>query len=153
MGFGRDVRRSLFHTVTDYSPAKVAGFGASSLITRVTNDVQQVQMLVQMSCTLLIAAPMMIVGGLILAVREDGALSMLLLVSVPVMIVAVGSVVVRMVPQFQAMQERIDSVNRICASRSPAFASCAPSCASPTRNSASTREIRCSPTPPCAPDI
>jgi ATP-binding cassette subfamily B protein len=113
MGFGRDVRRSLFHTVTDYSAREVAGFGASSLITRVTNDVQQVQMLVQMSCTLLIAAPMMIVGGVILAVREDGALSMLLLVSVPVMIVAVGSVVVRMVPQFQAMQDRIDKVNGI----------------------------------------
>jgi ATP-binding cassette subfamily B protein len=113
MGFGRDVRRSLFHTVTDYSAREVAGFGAPSLITRITNDVQQVQMLVQMSCTLLIAAPMMIVGGVILAIREDATLSMLLLVSVPVMIVAVGSVVIRMVPQFQFMQERIDKLNEI----------------------------------------
>src|SRR6185369_11489244 len=70
MGFGRDVRRSLFHTVTDYSAREVAGCGASCLITRDTNDVQPVQMLEQMSCTLLIAAPMMIVGGVILAVRE-----------------------------------------------------------------------------------
>jgi ATP-binding cassette subfamily B protein len=113
MGFGRDVRRSLFHTVTDYSAREVAGFGAPSLITRITNDVQQVQMLVQMSCTLLIAAPMMIVGGVILAVREDAQLSMLLLVSVPVMIVCVGAVVVQMVPQFQHMQERIDKLNEI----------------------------------------
>jgi ATP-binding cassette subfamily B protein len=113
MGFGRDVRRSLFHTVTDYSAREVAGFGAPSLITRITNDVQQVQMLVQMSCTLLIAAPMMIVGGVILAIREDAHLSGLLLVSVPVMIVAVGSVVIRMVPQFQHMQERIDKLNEI----------------------------------------
>jgi ATP-binding cassette subfamily B protein len=113
MGFGRDVRRSLFHTVTDYSAREVAGFGAPSLITRITNDVQQVQMLVQMSCTLLIAAPMMIVGGVILAVREDAQLSMLLLVSVPVMIVAVGAVVVQMVPQFQHMQERIDRLNEV----------------------------------------
>jgi len=113
MGFGRDVRSSLFHTVTDYSSREVAHFGAPSLITRITNDVQQVQMLVQMSCTLLIAAPMMIVGGVIFAVREDVGLSALLLVSVPVMLVSVGSVIVRMVPQFQRMQDRIDKVNEV----------------------------------------
>jgi ATP-binding cassette subfamily B multidrug efflux pump len=113
MGFGRDVRGDLFHTVTGYSAREVAGFGAPSLITRITNDVQQVQMLVQLTCTLLIAAPMMIIGGVILAIREDAALSMLLLVSVPVMVIAVGAVVIRMVPQFQAMQERIDKVNTV----------------------------------------
>jgi ATP-binding cassette subfamily B protein len=113
MGFGRDVRRTLFHTVTDYSAREVAHFGAPSLITRITNDVQQVQMLVQMTCTLLIAAPIMIVGGVILALREDVGLSTLLLVSVPVMVVSIGLVVTRMVPQFQAMQERIDKVNQI----------------------------------------
>jgi ATP-binding cassette, subfamily B, multidrug efflux pump len=113
MGFGRDVRRSLFHTVTDYSAREVAQFGAPSLITRITNDVQQVQMLVQMTCTLLIAAPMMVVGGVIMALREDVGLSSLLLVSVPVMVVAVGVVVVRMVPQFQLMQVRIDRVNQV----------------------------------------
>ncbi|MFN8036797.1 MAG: ABC transporter ATP-binding protein [Acidimicrobiia bacterium] len=113
MGFGRDVRGSLFHTVTDYSAREVAHFGAPSLITRITNDVQQVQMLVQMSCTLLIAAPMMIVGGVIMAMREDLSLSTILLVSVPVMVVTVGGVVWRMVPQFQQMQERIDRVNQV----------------------------------------
>ncbi len=113
MGFGRDVRASLFHTVTDYSSREVAHFGAPSLITRITNDVQQVQMLVQMSCTLLIAAPMMIVGGVIFAIREDVGLSALLLVSVPVMLLSVGSVIIRMVPQFQRMQDRIDKVNEI----------------------------------------
>ena len=113
MGFGRDVRRDLFHRVTDYSTQAVDHFGASSLITRITNDVQQVQMLVLMSATLLVSAPIMIVGGTIMAVREDGPLSLLLLVSVPVLVVCVGLVVVRMVPQFQDMQERIDTVNRV----------------------------------------
>ncbi len=113
MAFGRDVRRDLFHRVTGFSTQEVDLFGAPSLITRITNDVQQVQMLVVMSATLLISAPIMIVGGTIMAVREDGPLSLLLLVSVPALILSVGSVVVRLVPQFQAMQERIDAVNRI----------------------------------------
>jgi ATP-binding cassette subfamily B protein len=113
MGFGRDVRSSLFHSVTNYSAHEVGHFGAPSLITRITNDVQQVQMLVQMTCTLLIAAPIMTVGGVIMAVREDVGLSTLLLFSVPALVIAVGSVIRRMVPQFQVMQERIDKVNRI----------------------------------------
>ncbi len=113
MGFGRDVRRDLFHKVTGFSTQEVDLLGAPSLITRITNDVQQVQMLVVMSATLLVAAPIMIVGGTIMAVRQDGTLSLLLLVSVPVLVLSVGSVVVRLVPQFQQMQERIDSVNRI----------------------------------------
>ena len=113
MGFGRDVRRDLFHRVTDYSTQEVDHFGAPSLITRITNDVQQVQMLVLMSATLLVSAPIMVVGGTIMAVREDGPLSLLLLVSVPVLVTCVGLVVVRMVPQFQDMQERIDTVNRV----------------------------------------
>jgi ATP-binding cassette, subfamily B, multidrug efflux pump len=113
MGFGRDVRRSLFHQVTDYSAREVAHFGPPSLITRITNDVQQVQMLVQMTATLLIAAPFIVVGGVILALRQDVGLSGILLVSVPVMVLTVGTVVARMVPQFQAMQTRIDRVNQI----------------------------------------
>ncbi len=88
-------------------------YGAPSLITRITNDVTQVQILVLMSCTLLVAAPITIVGGVIMAVREDGPLSMLLLVSVPVLVICVGSVIIRMVPQFQAMQERIDRINEV----------------------------------------
>ena len=78
MAFGRDVRGALFHRVTNFSAQDVAAFGAPSLITRITNDVTQVQMLVLMSCTLLVAAPFTIVGGVILAVREDAALSLLL---------------------------------------------------------------------------
>jgi ATP-binding cassette subfamily B multidrug efflux pump len=113
MGFGRDVRAGLFHQVTDFSAQEVNHFGAPSLITRITNDVQQVQMLVLMSCTLLVAAPITIVGGVIMAMREDGGLSLILAVSVPVLVVSVGLVVFRMVPQFQHMQVRIDRVNQV----------------------------------------
>jgi ATP-binding cassette subfamily B multidrug efflux pump len=113
MGFGRDVRQDLFETVTAYSAREVAGFGAPSLITRITNDVQQVQMLVQMTCTLLVAAPIMVVGGVIMALREDIGLSAMLIVAVPVLLFIVGNVVWRMVPQFQVIQERIDRVNQI----------------------------------------
>jgi ATP-binding cassette subfamily B protein len=113
MGFGRDVRAGLFHKVLGFSTQEVAGFGAPSLITRITNDVQQVQMLVLMSCTLLVTAPITIVGGTIMAVREDGPLSLLLLVSVPALVISVGLVVVRLVPQFSVMQVRIDRVNQV----------------------------------------
>ena len=113
MAFGRDVRGALFHRVTDYSAQDVARFGAPSLITRITNDVTQVQMLVMMSCTMLVAAPITIVGGVIMAVREDGPLSLLLLVSIPVLVVGVGLVIVRMVPEFQVMQVRIDRINQV----------------------------------------
>ena len=90
MAFGRDVRAPLFHRVTDFSAQDVASYGAPSLITRITNDVTQVQILVLMSCTLLVAAPITIVGGVIFAVREDGPLSLLLLVSIPVLVICVG---------------------------------------------------------------
>jgi ATP-binding cassette subfamily B protein len=113
MAFGRDVRGALFQRVTDFSAQDVAGFGAPSLITRITNDVTQVQMLVLMSCTLLVAAPITIVGGVIMAVREDGPLSLLLLVSVPVLVISIGLVIVRMIPQFQVMQVRIDRINQV----------------------------------------
>ena len=113
MGFGRDVRDSLFHRVTDFSTREVGRFGAPSLITRITNDVQQVQMMVQMTCTMLIAAPMTIVGGVIMAMREDLGLSWILVVAVPILVVAIGMVIGRMVPQMRLMQERIDGINRI----------------------------------------
>ena len=80
MGFGRDVRRDLFHQVTDYSAREVGEFGASSLITRITNDVQQVQMLVVLAATMMIAAPLTMVIGIMLAIREDVGLSVILLV-------------------------------------------------------------------------
>jgi ATP-binding cassette, subfamily B, multidrug efflux pump len=113
MGFGRDVRRDLFHRVTDYSAREVNQFGASSLITRITNDVQQVQVLVVMGCSMLIAAPITMVGGVIMALREDVGVSSVLLVAVPVLVLIAGSVVVRMVPTFRTMQTRIDTINKI----------------------------------------
>jgi ATP-binding cassette subfamily B protein len=113
MAFGRDVRKRLFHQVTGFSAQEVSQFGAPSLITRITNDVQQVQILVVMACTLFVAAPIMLVGGVILAIREDGPLSLILVVSIPTMGLGLTQVVVRMVPQFQAMQVRLDRVNKV----------------------------------------
>ncbi|HEU5151994.1 MAG TPA: ABC transporter ATP-binding protein [Iamia sp.] len=111
--FGRDVRRSIFHSVTGFSAREVGELGAPSLITRITNDVQQVQILVVMSLTLLAAAPITIVVGTVMALREDGPLSLLLVVSIPALVLAVGTVVWRMIPQFQAIQEKIDRVNEV----------------------------------------
>jgi len=113
MSFGRDVRGALFRGVTAFSAADVNSFGASSLITRITNDVQQVQMLVVMMCTLFVGAPIMIVGGLILAIREDGPLSLILVVAIPALALSVGLVVVRLIPQFENMQARIDRANQV----------------------------------------
>jgi ATP-binding cassette subfamily B multidrug efflux pump len=113
MSFGRDLRTSLFRQVGRFSAREIAHFGAPSLITRNTNDVQQVQMLVVMACTLMIGAPIICVGGIIMAVHEDVGMSWLLGVSVPVLAVAIGLIVTRMVPQFRTMQDRIDTVNRV----------------------------------------
>src|SRR5512142_1025856 len=113
MGFGRDVRSALFHRVGSFSAREVGKFGAPSLITRNTNDVQQVQMLVVMTCTMLIAAPIMCVGGVFLALREDVGLSWLMLVTMPLLVAAIGLIMRRMIPQFRAMQTRIDTVNRV----------------------------------------
>jgi len=113
MSFGRDVRSAIFHRVGSFSAREVAQFGAPSLITRNTNDVQQVQMLVLMTCTMMIAAPIMCVGGIIMALRQDVGLSWLMVVCIPVLVVVIALIVVRMVPQFRAMQARIDLVNRV----------------------------------------
>ncbi|GLW22501.1 multidrug ABC transporter ATP-binding protein [Microbispora amethystogenes] len=112
-GFGRDVRSAVFHRVSGFSAREVSQFGAPSLITRNTNDVQQIQMLVVMTCTMLVAAPIMGVGGIIMALRQDVGLSWLMLICVPVLLVSIGSIVFRMVPQFRAMQTRIDTVNQV----------------------------------------
>ena len=112
MGLGRDVRASVFHRVGSFSSREVARFGAPSLITRTTNDVQQVQMLVLFSCTLMVAAPIMMVGGVIMALREDVGLSWLVAVSVPALVVSLGFVISRMLPSYRAMQARIDVVNK-----------------------------------------
>ncbi|HZI39401.1 MAG TPA: ABC transporter ATP-binding protein [Acidimicrobiia bacterium] len=113
MGFGRDVRDGLFHRVTGFSAREMNRFGAPSLITRITNDVQQVQLLVVMACNLALAAPVTVIGGVVMAVRQDGGLAWLLAVSMPVMILAMGAVVFKMVPTFRVMQDRIDGINRV----------------------------------------
>jgi len=113
MAVGRDIRGGLFTRVQTFSSREVGQFGAPSLITRTTNDVQQVQMLVLMTFTLVVAAPIMCVGGIILALRQDVPLSSTLLVIVPVLIVAVAAIVVQMRPLFRTMQERIDTMNRV----------------------------------------
>ncbi|RCG32753.1 ABC transporter ATP-binding protein [Sphaerisporangium album] len=112
-GFGRDVRSSVFHRVVGFSTREVSHFGAPSLITRTTNDVQQVQMLVVMTCTMLVAAPIMGLGGIIMALKQDIGLSWLMLVCVPALLIAIGLIVSRMVPLFRAMQTRIDAVNQV----------------------------------------
>jgi ATP-binding cassette, subfamily B, multidrug efflux pump len=113
MAFGRDVRAALFHRVGSFSSREVYQIGAPSLITRNTNDVQQVQMLVLMTCTMMVAAPIMMVGGVLMAMREDLGLSWLLAVCVPMLFLAVGFIISRMIPGFRLMQTRIDAVNRI----------------------------------------
>ncbi|AWS47028.1 ABC transporter ATP-binding protein [Streptosporangium sp. 'caverna'] len=113
MGFGRDVRSAVFHQVGGFSAREVSQFGAPSLITRSINDVQQVQILVVMTCTMLVAAPIMCVGGIIMALRQDIGLSWLMLVCVPALLVSIGLIISRMVPQFRALQTRIDTVNQV----------------------------------------
>ena len=113
MGFGRDVRAGLFHQVNDFSAQEMTHFGAPSLITRITNDVAQVQMLVLTTCTMLVAAPITAIGGFILAINQDVGLSWILVVAIPLLVVILGIVLVRMVPQFRLMQERIDRINQM----------------------------------------
>lgn len=113
MGAGRDLRGALVHRVGTFSAREVGMFGAPSLITRNTNDIQQVQLLIVMSATILVMAPIMCVGGIVMALREDLGLSWLLLIAVPALALAMGVVVARMVPGFRDMQERIDAVNRV----------------------------------------
>jgi ATP-binding cassette subfamily B multidrug efflux pump len=113
MSFGRDLRGAIFAHVLAFSARELNRFGAPSLITRNTNDVQQVQMLVLMSCTLLVSAPITMIGGIIMAVRVDAGLSWLIALAMPVLIVSIGAVVLRMGPLFRSMQGYIDSVNRV----------------------------------------
>ncbi|MEV8333233.1 ABC transporter ATP-binding protein [Streptomyces niveus] len=110
---GRDVRAAIFDRVQSFSAREVGQFGAPSLITRTTNDVQQVQMLVLMSFTLMVSAPIMCVGGIVMALGQDVPLSGVLLAVVPVLGVSVSLIVKRMRPLFRTMQERLDTVNRV----------------------------------------
>jgi len=113
MAFGRDVRGQLFRSVERFSLREVNEFGAPSLITRTTNDVQQVQMLVLMGLTMMIAAPLTAIGGVIMALRTDVQLSALLLVVIPVMALVVGLLMWKAVPLFRVMQVKIDKINGV----------------------------------------
>jgi ATP-binding cassette subfamily B protein len=113
MEVGRDVRSSIFARVQEFSAREVGQFGAPSLITRTTNDVQQIQMLVLLTFTLMVSAPIMCVGGVVLALRQDVPLSGLLLVIVPILVVTVGLIITRMRPLFRSMQVKIDRVNQV----------------------------------------
>jgi ATP-binding cassette subfamily B protein len=113
MAFGRDIRGALFRKVESFSQAEVNHFGTPSLITRTTNDVQQVQMVVLMMVTVVIAAPVTAVGGIILALRLDVPLSGVILAAVPVMGIFIGLVVRKAVPLFRAMQVKIDRINQV----------------------------------------
>ena len=113
MAVGRDLRLGVFSRVQDFSAREVGRFGTASLITRNTNDIQQVQMLALMTFTLMVMAPIMCVGGIIMALRQDRQLSLLLVVAVPALGIIVGLVISRMRPLFRQMQVRIDQINRV----------------------------------------
>ncbi|MEU2033303.1 ABC transporter ATP-binding protein [Nocardia amamiensis] len=113
MGAGRDLRGAVLHRVGTFSAREVGMFGAPSLITRNTNDIQQVQLLIVMSATILVMAPIMCVGGIVMALREDLGLSWLLLIAVPALGLSMAVLISKMVPGFRDMQARIDEVNRV----------------------------------------
>jgi ATP-binding cassette subfamily B protein len=113
MGFGRDVRRAVFATVETFSQVEVNRFGPPSLITRNTNDVQQVQQVLFVALTVMVSAPILIVGGVIMALRTDVELSKLLVVAIPAMGVLIGVVMSRLIPIFRATQTRLDRINQV----------------------------------------
>ena len=113
MGFGRDVRRAVFATVETFSEVEVNRFGPASLITRNTNDVQQVTIVVFMGLTLLVSAPILIIGGIIMAIRTDAELSGLLLVVLPLMALFIGLIMSRAIPLFRATQTKLDRINQV----------------------------------------
>jgi ATP-binding cassette, subfamily B, multidrug efflux pump len=113
MALGRDVRHGIFGRVQQFSDREVSHFGTPSLITRTTNDVQQVQMLAIMTFTLLLSAPIMCIGGIVLALNQDVRLSSLIVIAVPVLGVIVSLIISRMRPLFRLVQERLDTINRV----------------------------------------
>ena len=113
MATGRDLRGAVFEKVSGFSEREVSEFGAGSLITRNTNDVQQVQMLAMMGATMLVTAPLLAIGGIIMALQQDVGLSWLIAVSVPALLLVAVLIIGRMVPLFRAYQAKLDAVNRI----------------------------------------
>jgi ATP-binding cassette subfamily B multidrug efflux pump len=113
MAFGRDLRSSIFDSTLSFSSREVSKFGAPSLITRNTNDVQQLQQMVLMTAIMIVAAPLTMVGGIVMALREDVGLSWLIVVAVVLLGIIIGSLVIQMTPLFKAMQTKIDTLNRV----------------------------------------
>ena len=113
MGMGRDIRRSVYTRVDRFSSEELSRYGAPTLITRATNDVQQVQMLVLMTLNFMVMVPIMSIGGIIMAIQEDPGLSWLVWVSVPLLMLIVGFLVRELMPLFQRMQDNIDSINGV----------------------------------------
>lgn len=111
MGLGRDLRSEVFRRVTRYSAEDMSNFGTATLITRGTNDVQQVQMVYMMMLNFMVAAPIMSIGGIIMAIREDAGLSWLVAVSVIVLLAAISVIIVRLMPLFRSWQEKLDVMN------------------------------------------
>jgi ATP-binding cassette subfamily B protein len=113
MASGRDIRRDVYEKVSGFSEREVSKFGPGSLITRNTNDVQQVQMLAMMGATMLVTAPLLAIGGVIMALQQDVGLSWLIAVSVPLLLLFVLLIISRMVPLFRSFQQKLDAVNRV----------------------------------------
>ena len=113
MSVGRDIRGATFRRVETFSLREMNQFGAPTLITRNTNDVQQIQMFLQVAFTIMIIAPLTAVGAFFMAIRQDGPLSLLLLVIIPVMVAIIGITMLRAVPLFRAMQKKIDRINLV----------------------------------------
>ena len=113
MGLGRQMRKDIFGHVQRFNLEEVSRFGAPSLITRSTNDIQQIQMVVFMVATMMLMAPIMLVGGTVMALRVDVPLSSLLLVLIPLLLAVVGVLAGRLLPRFRTMQDRIDRVNLV----------------------------------------
>ena len=113
MAVGADLRRAVFTRVQSFSARDVNHFGTASLITRNTNDIQQIQIFLQMALTMMVIAPIMSVGGIVMAIHEGAKLSLLLLVSIPVMTTFIGVVMVRVIPLFRSMQAKIDRINQV----------------------------------------
>jgi ATP-binding cassette subfamily B protein len=113
MSFGRDVRKAIYHRVETFSQADLNRFGTPSLITRNTNDVQQTQMLVLFGLNIIVMAPIMCIGGIIMALRQDVVLSSSIIIIAPIMAVVVGILLAKATPLFRSMQSKIDRVNQI----------------------------------------
>jgi ATP-binding cassette subfamily B protein len=113
MKLGRDIRDDIFERVSGFSEREVTGFGAGSLITRNTNDVQQVQMLAMMAATFLVTAPLLAIGGIVLAIEQAASLAWIIAVAVPILLLVAGIVIARMVPLFRSYQGKLDGVNRV----------------------------------------